>query len=371
MGYTAKQYKKLKLLLVGGGHGHVYVLKQLQKMSWPHVEVALLSPSRFQYYSGMFAGFVEGLYSLEQIRIDLAKLASRAGIKWVPGSAVKIDPHLQIVFTDQGETLDYDMVSFDIGSLTSGEEISGVAEYAEVIKPTHVLPQVLQRLATPNKIVVVGGGASGIELSLAIHARRRKDGQPACVKLVSAGHLLHDYGGSVSEKTANIIRSKGVDLCLNCRVKTVEPHYLVTASGNRIPFDAIIWLAGPRAHSVFRESGLGVDEQGYLMVNPTLQAIDFPNIFGIGDCISIAGYPQLAKAGVYAVRESPILWHNILSYTLEKTPRIYHPQVDFLSILSTGGQQALLLYKGTAWHGKWVWRLKKQIDTSFMRKYQC
>jgi pyridine nucleotide-disulfide oxidoreductase family protein len=369
MGSIVEQKKWCKLVLVGGGHGHVYVLKQLQQVQWPHVEVLLLSPSRYQFYSGMFSGYVEGLYNLEQICVDILILASNAGVKWVQGSAVKIHPDRQIVETDQGEAIDYDIISFDVGSLTAGAEIPGVVSYAEVIKPTYLLPQVLDRLSTKQEIVVVGGGASGIELSLAMQARRRKEGKSPAVKLVSSGELLQGYGRGVQEKIEKIVRAKGVKVFLNHKVKKVEPHFLVTASEYKIPYDALVWLAGPKAHPIFRNSRLGVDDQGYLLVTATLQAKDYPNIFGIGDCVGIMEYPHLAKAGVYAVREAPILWNNIQSYMEGGTPLVYHPQADFLSILSTGDQQGFLLYKGMTMHGKWVWKLKKRIDSAFMRHF--
>jgi NADH dehydrogenase FAD-containing subunit len=362
--------KKVTLLLVGGGHGHVYVLKQLQRNRWPDAEVLLLSPSRYQYYSGMFSGYVEGLYDLEQICIDLSGMASSANVTWVEGSAVSIDPERQIVVTDRGETLGYDFVSFDIGSLTAGTEIPGVSQYAHVIKPNYMLPEILNRLRMEQEIVFVGGGPAGIELSLALQARREKEGIPASITLVSSSRLLHDYGDIVSDKIEQIVLRKGIQLFANHTVGKVEQHYLVTTLHEKISFDFLVWLAGPQAPNLFREAGLAVDNRGYLLVTATLQAKHYPNIFGVGDCVALEGHPHVAKAGVYAVREAPVLWRNLISSIKGGIPSTYRPQTDFLSLLSIGNEEGFLLYKGIALRGKWVWRLKKRIDTSFMNRYQ-
>lgn len=174
----------------------------------------------------------------------------------------------------------------------------------------------------------------------------------------------------VSKQIESIVRAKGIRLLLDETVVSVEPSQLITHSDKAIQFDSLIWLTGPKAHPIFERSGLPVDKKGFLLVKNTLQSVDYPNIFGAGDCVTLEEHQWVPKAGVYAVREAPFLWNNLIGYLEAGELREYRPQSSFLSILSTGDRQGFITYKGLAFHSGWAWHLKRKIDTGFMRRYQ-
>lgn len=359
----------MKLLLVGGGHGHLHILKQLQTVELENVKTTLLSPSRFQYYSGMFSGYIEGTYSLDEMRINLASLAQKANVELFEGHARQVDTEKNIVITEDERQIPFDIISFDIGSLTAGVDIPGVKEFSCVIKPNYLLPEVFKLLKTRHNITVVGGGAAGIEMSLGLQSWRKAHQLQNTVQLVSAGPLLKQESRNVSRKMEAIMKNKGVKLHLHQPVQKVLNGRLVTAAGT-IPFDKLLWLAGPRPHSIFKQSRLPIDDDGYLLVRDTLQSVKYPHIFGIGDCIALTSHPKLPKVGVYAVRQARTLWANLKQYLDGTTLYSYRPQRNILSILSTGDKQALFMYRGATIHGHSAWRLKRQIDRNFVRQYQ-
>ncbi|HEX7066115.1 MAG TPA: FAD-dependent oxidoreductase [Bacillales bacterium] len=358
-----------QLLLVGAGHAHLYVLKQLQKNNLPDVDVTLLSLSEYQYYSGMFAGHAEGLYTLDDIRADVRSLAEKAKVHLIKGAAVSIDPEQKMVLTDQGKVLDYDVVSFDIGSLTADTDRPGVLEHAETIKPNNRFPDVMERFRRAECPVIVGGGMAGTELALSVQTWRKQNRSGPLI-LVSDGGLLDSETQKAGEKAEALAREKGVTLHLHDRAEAIIDNKIISAANRKIPFDEILWLTGPRPHQMFSAS-LPVDEKGYLLVEQTLQVKRFPSVFGAGDCVSVNGFPHMGKAGFHALKQAPILWENLKGFFGKGQGQLYNPQSPFfLSILSTGGRRGLMLYKEKVFYGKWVWQLKHQFDRHFVKNYQ-
>lgn len=357
------------LLLVGGGHAHLHILKHLQKRTFSNVRTVLISPSEHHYYSGMFSGFIEGLYTMNEIRISLVSLTHRAGVQFRKDRVVSVDPVNQTVKTERGDELSYDAVSFDVGSSPAGLDIPGAVEYATTIKPYETLAELPKKIDRAEQIVVVGGGASGVELSLAIQSRLQQSEKPS-VRLISAGELLENGGIRISRKITEMIRRKGIQVFANDPVSSISSSSVHLISGRNVPFDLLLWLVGPQAPIIFSKGDHIADKNGYLQVNAKLQSPVYPNIFGAGDCITITEHPELDKAGVYAVREAPVLWDNLQRFFEGGRLQPYRPQPSYLSILSTGHEEGFLLYKGLSFHGAWCWRLKRRIDQAFIRKYQ-
>ncbi|SED09350.1 FAD-dependent oxidoreductase [Paenibacillus sp. GP183] len=356
------------LLLIGGGHAHLHILKMLQSEPLPNVKVVLISPSVYQYYSGMISGYVENLYTLDEIRIDLRRLSQSASIQFIQDIAVLVDPAKRILYTEQSGSWSYDAISLDMGSVTAQTATPGVKEHAILVKPMDRFVHLLEKLKSAEQIVVAGGGSSGIELSLAIRAsggRKTKH-----VSLISTEALMLNTGHHTSLKLTNIFKQKGVRLCVGDAVTSVFSDHVCLKSGAKLQCDELIWVTGPEAPSLFAKSGLNTDDHGYMKVFPTLQSTEYTNVFGAGDCISIIGYPDLPKSGVYAVKEAPVLWSNLKAYFRGIAMKKYHPQKRSLSLLSTGNREALFLYGSMAMHGRWCWKLKRHIDKAFMDKYR-
>ena len=356
------------LVLVGGGHAHLHCLEQLNNHALEDTQVLLISPSLYQYYSGMFSGFTEGIYSLEDIRIDLARLCGKAGAAFIEDAVETIDPENKTLTCASGDKYGYDSVSFDIGSQT---DIPGkFLKHISSIKPNYRFPDRLPPLRETAHPVIVGGGASGVEMALSIQAWRRQHNLPLNTVLISSSALLSGLGRASSKKIEAVAQKKGLACYTGATVESIDSQSLATSDGKSFPQSDVLWLTGPKSAELFTSSGLPTDDGGYLLVDETLHSMKHPDIYGAGDCVSIQRFPGLAKNGVYAVRQGPVLWHNLMASLTGGTLKKFNPQKRFVSILSTGDGEAFLSYGEKSFHGKIPWSLKQRIDGQFMKRYQ-
>ncbi|HEV2149634.1 MAG TPA: FAD-dependent oxidoreductase, partial [Longimicrobiaceae bacterium] len=235
--------------------------------------------------------------------------------------------------------------------------------------------EALQRAsaARPARIVVVGGGTAGVEVALCLDAwlARRNGRERHRVTLVEGrGEVLEEHPGGVRTIVRELLRERRIEVRAGERVASAGPDAVRLEGGEALPCDLLVWATGPRAPSLFRDSGLPTDERGYLRVGPTLAVPGLEGVFGGGDCVAIDGFPWVPKAGVYAVREGEALARNLERIHAGKEPRPYRPQRDWLSLMNTGSGAALLSYRGVVGHGAAVWRLKDWIDRRFMRRFR-
>ncbi len=363
-----------RLVLVGGGHSHVEVLRQLGVRPAAGTDITLVSPARHTSYSGMLPGLVAGHYRYNDSHIDLEYLARFAGARLVRSRARNIDTQRkQLVLTD-GATIDYDLLAVDIGSISAPP---GAAGDAVTVKPVEkFLPAwnaLMQRARAgePRKILVVGGGAGGVELLLAMQHRLAQPAAPHAVGfvLVSDGdRLLPGLNSGTRKAFHDILSRRGIEVHLNCRVERVESDAAVTTQGKRIAADTVVWATGAHAPAWLRETQLKLDAAGFIATDEHLRSLSHPDIFAAGDCATIEGYAY-PKSGVYAVRQGPVLARN-LGRALANEPLInYRPQPRALALISSGGQYAVAAYGGLTFKGAWVWRWKDHIDRKFMARY--
>ncbi|HSP21354.1 MAG TPA: FAD-dependent oxidoreductase [Planococcus sp. (in: firmicutes)] len=356
------------LVLVGGGHAHLHCLEQLKNEHPENLRVMLISSSRHQYYSGMFSGYTEGVYSLDDIRIDLTRLCEKIGCSFIEDAIVAVDAQAQTLKGTEGAVYRYDLVSFDIGSRTAIPD--ALKEHVSSIKPNYRFPEQLLRLRNSAHPVIVGGGAAGVELAFSIQAWRKQHALRANAILFSSTSLLANEGATVSNKIETIARRKALPFFTGTSVDAIDGQRVTISTGHSYPQSDVLWLTGPKSDAVFRNSGLPTDAGGYLLVNRTLQSVGHPEIFGGGDCISIDQYPKLAKNGVYAVRQGPVLWKNIKNSLSANKLLPFTPQKHFVAILSTGGGEAFLTYGKRSFHGKIPWKIKQRIDRKFMKRFK-
>lgn len=371
-----------KLLIVGGGHAHVEVLRQFGLAPASDVELILVSPDRHTPYSGMLPGLAAGHYTFEQCHIDLAHMAKFAGARFVMVRAIKLDAARQAVTLSDGTTLDYDIASIDVGSTPIIAGVAGVAEHAIAVKPVSGYLAAWQTLCERaaaggvGSIAVVGGGAAGVEMLLAMrhrYAQMRLGDSPRFCLITDTAQLLPQHPGYVRAVLTRILERKGVALYRGWRVTRLEAGMLHALdsrqNAQRITTDAVVWVTGAAPPAWLADSGLALNDQGFLHIDGHLQSFSHRNVFAAGDCATIAGavYP---KSGVYAVRQAPILAHNLRAVLVGESPLAYTPQKRALALISTGERHAIASWGPVAFHGNWVWRWKDRIDRAFMAKYQ-
>lgn len=367
------------LVLVGGGHAHLFVLEGLSAGLLPgSPRVTLISPTRAHVYSGMLPGLVGGRYRPEEITLDLESLARRAGADLRLAAVVGLDPAAHLVRLDDGGIVGYDLISFAIGSDPAGAGTPGMARVRRLkpIDQALALPDAVDRSIRAGdagaSVVIVGGGAAGAEIALNVRERLRRAGHRARVLIVEAGpRLLSGHSAAARRALQAALAGNAVEALVGRALIEVGPEAVTLHGGQNVRADLVIWAAGAAAPSLFRRAGLATDPDGFLLVEETLRSVSDPAIFAAGDVATPASYPGVPKAGVFAVRAGPILRDNLAAAftTPQGRLRRFRPPDRYLALLDTGDGRGVLSYGPVGLSGRWVRTLKDRIDRRFMARF--
>jgi selenide,water dikinase len=373
-----------RLVLIGGGHAHVSVLRALAMRPEPGLEVVLIAKELDAPYSGMLPGYVAGHYDLEACHIDLVRLAHFSNARLIHGEAHGIDAAMRYVHILGRPSIAYNLVSVDTGITPMVEDIVGADRHALAVKPVSTFAPrwkalEARALATdgPRRIVVVGTGAAGFELILAIRFRLRSmaphhaiDPDAFRFTLIGSAGLLPSHNTSARRLARQELARAEVELIEDDAVVAAEPRSVRLASGRTIASDVTLLTTKAAAPAWFASTGLALDPKGFLAVEPTLQVKGEPDIFAVGDCAAVLGHPR-EKAGVFAVRQGPPLVRNIRLRAQGLPAKPFTPQTHFLTLLACGDKRAIAARGSFAAKGAWAWWLKDRIDRAFMRKFQA
>jgi selenide,water dikinase len=356
-----------RLVLLGGGHSHLAVLKRFCGAPPAGTDLALVSPHRHALYSGMVPGLIAGHYGLDDCRIDLEPLALRAGARFLRDSAIGLDSARREVLTAKGGRLPYDLLSLDVGSAV--EKPARASEHALGVRPIEEFLAAWERLRNQaargevERIAVVGGGAAGVELVLAMqHRLAEADAEFA---VFSDSPLLPGHDEEVRRMMARILEERGVAIHVGRKVVAVGRNELRLQGGERFEAQAAVWATGARPPSWIAPSGLATDEHGFVAVGETLQSTSHREVFAAGD-VAAAGRP---KSGVFAVRQGPALARNLRRALAGKAPQAFRSPERSLALISCGGRYAVASWGRFAFEGEWVWRWKDRIDRRFVGRY--
>lgn len=365
-----------RLLLIGGGHTHVEVIRRWGLSPESGVTVTLVSPDRNTPYSGMLPGYIAGHYRFEDCHIDLDALCLHAGVARHEAAVELIDFTQRKVRCTNGTEQHFDIISIDTGSTPVIANIPGADRYGIPVKPVapfldawRAMRKAAQQTADDLHIAIVGAGAGGIELALAMDHRLRADGGRARLTIVSDGPaILASHPEGVRRRLARILRQRNLVVRLNSPVQSARADGLLLRDGTEFPADHVLWVTGAAAPGWPRMSGLKTDAAGFIAVNEHLQSMSHDCVFAAGDVAAMVATPR-PKSGVYAVRQGPPLSAN-LRRALRNEPLVaYRPQNTTLALISTGNRYAIASYGPIAFGGTWVWQWKNRIDTAFMRQY--
>ncbi len=371
------------IVLLGGGHSHVGVLRRFAMKPVPGVRLTLICRDTHTPYSGMLPGYVAGHYSYDDCHIDLSKLAEFAGARFYRDEAIGIDRNARRVLCWNRPAVPYDLLSVNIGSTPRVSEVPGASEQAVPVKPIRGFNRrwlaLLERAEThegPLAIGVVGAGAGGVELTLAMQYRlhkeyraRGKDPDQLSFHLFDqADQLLPTHNARVQQTFEKSLRRRGVHLHLGDAVTRVDDGHLRTGSGQRFDLDEVLWVTRAGGPDWLARTGLALDEGGFIRCRDTLQTETDDSIFAAGDIANVVDHPR-EKAGVFAVRQGPPLADNLRRVALGKAPRPFTPQKTWLSLISTGDRYAVASKGERFAQGRLVWRWKDWIDRRFMKKF--
>jgi selenide, water dikinase len=372
------------IVLIGGGHSHVGVLKSFGMKPIPGVRLTLICTDMHTPYSGMLPGYVAGHYDYDEVHIDLSRLCVFAGARLFKDEVVGIDRANNKVLCSNRPPVPYDQLSINIGSTPQLGGVPGAAEHAVAVKPIQrfndrwvTLLERVKQHAGKTTIAVVGAGAGGVELTLAMQFRLRNElkaiqRNPDDLTFhlfTNIATILPTHNAGVRKRFEAVLAERGVVVHVNAAVNQVRAGSLQTASGETLDADEIIWVTRAGGAPWLKQTGLALDDEGFIQVNDHLQTLTDPNIFAAGDIASMVNY-KLEKAGVFAVRQGPPLTENLRRAVEGTALEAYRPQTSWLALISTGDQYAVASRAWLGFAGAWVWQWKDWIDKRFMRKFQ-
>jgi NADH dehydrogenase FAD-containing subunit len=363
-----------QIILVGAGHAHLLAISKIPEFAEQGHTVTVVSPEPYHYYSGMGPGMLSGIYRPQQARFDVAQLTENSGGSFIRDSVVSFDPKQKILnLKNQGE-LDYDLVSFNTGSRVPREKLIPGLSPAITAKPVQNLFSARETILKaavrePVRVMVVGGGAAGIEIAANASMLHKSANRDVNVCLVARGQILNSFRPKVRRLALKKLHALGITVFEKCEATRVKDDRLELTDGRCLFFDFIFLALGTRPHEIFRKSGVPIGPDGGLLVNEYLQSTEHPEVYGAGDCIYFQPRP-LPKVGVYALRQAPIIYHNLLAAASNKRFRPFIPQRKYLLILNMGDRTGIFQKSRLVFSGGLAFKLKDYIDRQFMGEFQ-
>lgn len=389
-------HKKLgrnTVVLLGVGHTNAHIVRMWKMKPIENAELICISNFPTATYSGMVPGVMAGQYPTEAMEIDLVRLCASAGARLILGDVSGIDhENREIIFRDRPR-LGFDVLSIGVGSRPSfsGVEIDDDQVLVPVKPMQTFLARTRSRLKTAAqhitnqatagslKIAIVGGGIGSIEIAVCLDERLKNDRASVGlddfngsfeITLVTGGENVGvGLLASTREKIRHCLEQRGIKTEVGARVQSIQRDHLKLGNGTRVDVDMLIWAASALAPPILADLDMKTDDRGFILTRSTLQSVDNDRVFVVGDSGSMTEH-DLAKAGVFAVRQGPILWDNFKRLIWGRKLVDYIPQKKFLKLINTADGKSIAEYGTRSYHARWCWWLKNRIDTKFMKMYQ-
>ena len=363
-----------RLLLAGGGQAHALVLREIARRRITGVEIVAVSPSSHLRYSGMLPGWIAGHYALDELTVDFEPLARAAGARLVAAPITKLDLDQRVAFTERDEPLTFDVLSIATGAVIDVDAITGAREHALPLRPFEGFvagwQQIMQRAEAARetfRLTVIGGGAGGAEIALAATYWMRTMRAPAQVRLMTGCvPILPGHGPRARSLMTTALLKNGVEV-IDAIASRVAPGAVITEAGQTLDTDATLIVTGASAAAWLRDTGLALDDAGFIAVNSHLQSTSHPFVFAAGDVVTLIQTPR-PKSGVYAVRAAGPLAENLFAALAGQPLSAFRPQRRALYLLTTGPKHAIASWGQWGLAGRWVWHWKNRIDRDYIAK---
>lgn len=381
MSVASQTTRRRTIILLGIGHTNAHVVKKWATEPIADCDLVCISKFPTATYSGMLPGTLGKQFDDDEMRIDLQALCDRAAAKLLIADACGLDLATgQLSFTDH-PPLAFDALSIGVGSMPSGWQQHCQSPLMVPIKPMQTFLQRLDsRLRTAEsqgqqaiRVAIVGGGVAGIEIAFCLQELFQKRASRPSVDITiytSSPRVADGMTDRSIRRIEKLLSQRRIRVIPKHRVTHVGDDSIRTDDHQAHAVDCVIWATGAAATPVLEKLGLLTDDSGFIATYNTLQSLADPRVFAVGDSGTILSSPS-PKAGVYAVRHCPILWHNLRAFLNNRPLMTYQPQHDFLKLLNTGDGKALLQYKRLTLHARWCWNLKTWIDRRFIREFQA
>ena len=377
---TPAQNPDLKhLVLLGGGHAQVAVLKSLIMAPVDGLRVTLISRDILTPYSGMLPGYVEGLYEDHEITIDLSHLARLAGARFIHGEVTALDANRKKLTIKGRPEFSYDLLSINIGSSPDLTSINGASKFAIPVKPISRLLENLKPVLAPDPspskqtktIAIIGAGAAGVEMAFSLHHRlvEREKRDLRFIVIQRGSRIMVEFPKKAADMLMTALNKKGIAVLCGHGVQSIHLHHLCLDNGYSIDVDHTLVVTAGRPARFLAESGLTLDDRGFIAVSPSLQSVSHDDVFAAGDIASVLSSPR-PKAGVFAVRAGAILTGNLRKALLGARLEYWQPQRHYLALVGIGDRKAMAIRGNIILPpSRWLWHLKEWIDRRFIEKF--
>ena len=372
------------LVLIGGGHSHLSVLKYFAMHPVPGLRLTLITRDLHTPYSGMLPGYIAGHYSYDEAHIDLRPLAQFAQARIYHAEVSNIDVDNKQILCQGRPPIPYDLVSINIGSKPGTLHIPGANKYTLPVKPIDrfltqwdkLVNTVIRSDEQDFHLAIVGGGAGGVEMALAtqfrLHHLLAKNNQSNTFLKVDlycdSNDILPTHNKQVRKRFNRFCKQRNIQVHSNHRIEEIQQNQLISSDGKKHPADAVLWVTNATAPAWLANAGLAVDEKGFIAVNDYLQSTSHKDIFAAGDVAAVINHPR-EKSGVFAVRQGPPLARNLERAIQNKPLKKFVPQKNFLGLISTGDKYAIASRSNWSLEGAWLWKVKDWIDRRFMDNF--
>tara|TARA_B100000575_G_scaffold180951_2_gene145286 strand:- start:1139 stop:3382 length:2244 start_codon:yes stop_codon:yes gene_type:complete len=359
----------IDLVLVGGGHAQVQALKSFGMRPETGVRLTLITDVLNTPYSGMLPGYIEGIWSDQDMYINLVKLARFAGARLIHQSVKSINTDTKTIYLNNKIELKYDVLSLNCGAAPDLKSIPGADLYAVAVKPISLfLNKLPPARAISGPVCIIGAGAAGAELALAF---RHRYGASADIHLIGRpDRVLPTRSRHASLLLTRALKQNNITLHLGKAVSQITAKAIHFFDETTLAYNHIFLVTSARPADWLNGLTVTKDEEGYIQVSNSLQSVSNKYIFAAGDVASISGYPR-EKAGVFAVRAGPVLCHNLRAFIRGKELRSWQPQRQYLALIGLGNGRALASWGPFSSAGHIWWKLKAFIDRRFMQKFSA
>jgi NADH dehydrogenase FAD-containing subunit len=350
------------------------VLLRLMEFTGRGHPVTLVSSSAHHYYSGMGPGMLSGIYEPRQLRFNIRKMAEERGAAFVEDDAVRIDPVSRLIILASGRGVNFDVASFNTGSRVPLEPPAGQSDGIITVKPIINLHRARRKILDEIerrdlRIAVIGGGPAGVEIAANLWRLVQRQPHRAEILLIGGKRILGEFPERVRTIALDSLQKRNIKVMEGVRAQTAADGSLLLTTGAALRPDFIFIAAGVKPPPLFADSGLPTGDDGGLLVNSFLQCPAHPELFGGGDCISLAGNP-LARVGVYAVRQNPILFHNLLAALEGGALQPFRQVGEYMLIMNMGDGTGIVWKRDRVWDGHLAFLFKDFIDRRFMNRFQ-
>jgi selenide,water dikinase len=366
------------LVLLGGGHAHALVLRKWAMDPLPGVRVTLVDPNVKAPYTGMLPGYIAGHYQRDELDIDLVRLARQANARLIIDQASGLDLAAKRVHLQDRPDIAYDTLSVDIGISSKRPELAGSDQPIIPAKPLGTLAAAWQGLLAEcaleqivPKIVIIGAGVAGVELALSMSYRLKQTNLfEASVTVIEAKDTpLSELNPMARRNLLQELAQANIRVICNARISQISKDNIRLDSGEKpVSANFIVSTAGAQPHAWLAQTGLTL-ERGFICMDQSLRAHQYQNVFAAGDCAHLTYAPR-PKAGVFAVRQAPVLFNNLKASLSGGAMTVYRPQKSYLKLISKGRKSAVTDKWGIGLAGSWVWQIKNRIDRAFMTQFR-